>query len=116
MEDKLTRSQMKTLTRQQIAGVRRIVRYAREMDRRAPGVKPLSIMSFRITTIGDKRCWKVAVFIRVGRREWEGTLAEVLCQRFGHFFVGRRGGITTTTGTASKEKREKHPLIYGMES
>lgn len=59
----------------------------------------------------------VAVSVVVGRKNDEGTMASVVARDYGHFYVGRKGGIKTALRARESKSRardlRKYPLIYG---
>lgn len=51
------------------------------------------IKKFEVTPL--EGCEIISVYIETGMKNDEGTLAEALCRKHRHFFVGVRGGIET---------------------
>lgn len=51
------------------------------------------IKKFEVTPL--EGCGIISVYIETGMKNDEGTLAEALCRKHRHFFVGVRGGIET---------------------
>jgi hypothetical protein len=72
------------------------------------------VKKFQAHWIGGGR---ISVVVRLGREDWEGTLASVYCGAYGHFFVGPRGGIESKTAEKGSRKKAKESsamaLIYG---
>lgn len=64
---------------------------------------------------GELKKWKideneyfVAVYVEIGMKNDEGTLAEVFCRDAAHLFVGKRGGITYPVSKTYKNGKYKH--------
>jgi len=70
------------------------------------------VKDFQVNPLGGGR-WSVV--LRMSREDWAGTMADVLCETYGHFFVGPRGGVVAKTSSkhSTSENQRTHPLIYG---
>lgn len=56
----------------------------------------------------DENEYFVSVVVEVGRKNDEGTLAEVFCRDRAHLFIGKRGGITYPVSKQMKDGSWKH--------
>lgn len=64
---------------------------------------------------GEIKSWEisaheyfVAVYVEIGGKDDEGTLAEVFCRDSAHLFIGKHGGITYPVSKTYKNGKYKH--------
>lgn len=97
------------LTRHQVAALRRIVAHA---------TRPFLSHSYSVArlTISQFCNGQLSVVISAKRDGVEeGSVMEMLTERYGHFFVGIRGGIEAKTHTPySAARMKRSPLIFGF--
>lgn len=67
--------------------------------------------------VSELRGGVVSLVIEAGMPDDDGTAARLLCRDYGHFFIGRRGGIRAASAPPGKRaSARKYPLIYGWRS
>jgi len=108
-DGKATKPQVWCVKRLFIAGFKGVVSTANTPEEWAQMV----VDKFDAAVIGGQ---KLSVAMRFNRKDWEGTLAHAMCGVYGHFFIGKKGGIEATVyKKGQKMKAKRNPDIYGWE-